>query len=357
MKVSETFVDLTFEQEKNVHKYLANIIGKELAGISTSCYMPKFVKYKQDLEHRSNINRTKIKEFKKQFEATYSKFVVFNDETTMILIMLTLYFARKNRMETSKFAYLLLSIKFYSSLLHISFPKFCSDRLWLLALSSISPKHLFREKNGIANALIYLVNEVYKKNFIKIQSSDITDFEIVRLVFEIRGRLSQSIKSFAEVYYALQKNSNKEVFGKDKIDADQGLNILAEKVSMSICTYEQIDSKSLELAISKSGIRREIAESLIEELSNVDYMEQIKFIIILMGKISQIKYICKESGRLALIRRIDNGSPVGKYIVREEMLNMFYSTEMGFRLKGMNKSQLIIFFSHYLTKYIQNRIC
>lgn len=357
MEIRETYINLSEAQVRDIHRYMATIIGAELAGISSACYVPKAIKFKNDFMAKCGITPRDIKKFMHQFDPTYAKFSMFNDEFTVALLMLTLYFSRIGNAETSKFAYLLLSIKFYSSLLHISFPKFCNDELWRLALAKVSPKHLFREKNGISNALLYLVNIMFQKHGNKISTASVTDFEVVRLTFEMRGRLSQSIKSFAETYYALQKKGSVGVGGQETVDESDGIQIIADKISMSMCTFEQIDDKNLEFAINKSGIRREIAESLIDELSSVEYKDQIRFIIILLGKISPIKNICKESGRLALVRRIESGATVGHYVVRDEILKVLFSTELGFRLKSMNRSQLVIFFSHYISKYIQLKIC
>lgn len=358
MQVKEVFVDLSPSQDKELRKYLATIIGNEISKVSSPCYFPKVIKYKQDVMTRANIKREQIKSFLKQFDKTYSKFGMFADEFTMTLIMLTLHYARNKDEDGAKLAYFLLLIKFYSSLVHISFPRFCNDDLWRLALTRISPKHLFREKNGIANAIVHLTTETYKRYAIKISSPNVTDIEIVRFVFEARGRLSQSIKSFAETYYALQKAGETRIGGSEEVSEKDGLPLIADKISMSICTYEQIDDDVLESAITKSGIRRDIANSIIEEISTVEYKDQVRFIIVLIGKISPIGLICKETGRLALIRKCENKkATVGNYVVRDEILNFLYSTEMGFRLKSSNSSQLVIFFLQYLTKYIQIKIC
>ncbi len=358
MQIKDTYIELSQTEIQQVHIYLANIIGFELTALTTPCYAQKLTRYEKDFMAKCKITPQKVKMFKKQLDPKYAKFSMFNNSFTVALIMMTIYFSRIKDYENAKFAYLLLSIKFYGSLVLISFPRFCNKDLWELTLSNISPKHLFREKNGISNTIFYLSEIVYKKFQSKLSTPSTTDFDIVRLTFEIRGRLSQSIKSLAEKYYSIQKSGQKIASEYDEnLSIEDNLNTIADKISTSICTFEQIDDKCLELAILKSGLRREIAESLIDELSSVNYREIMRFIIILICRVSSIKSICRENTRLALIRKIDSGSKIDKYIVKKEILQMMYETELGFRLKTMNKSQLVIFFVHYITKFIQIKIC
>ena len=124
-----------------------------------------------------------------------------------------------------------------------------------------------------------------------------------------------------------------------------------------MCTFKQIDTASLNYAISRSGINRSIGNTIIKDVSVVDFREQIKFIIILMLRLSPLENICKENGRNALIKKIELGRKIENYSVKEEIIQMLNGTKSGYRLKNIYPSQLTIFFSHYLTKFIQRKIC
>lgn len=357
MNITDMSIDMTLAEQQSLNKYMSGIVGYELTRISSACYMPKFIRYKKDFMFKTGVNKKDIQAFKKSLGSVYSKFRLLADEFTLIMLMYIIYSLKNNYKESAKLCCHLLSIKFYGSLLHVSFPRFCSDQLWHLALSQISPKHLFRDRNGIANAILYISEAVLEKFSDKMSRGIVTDTLIINFIFEIRTRISQSIKSFAETYYDLQKRGVTSVAGEDYSNSADNLTELAEKISISMCTYEQVDSKSVEFAISRSGINRDIGESLVTELSNIDYKSDIKFIIILLGNISPYKNICKERSRLAVLRKVNANVKISGYSIKDRVLNMMYNTSLGFRLKPMNKTQLVNFFIQYLTKYIQFKIC
>jgi len=356
--ISETFLDVPTEKIRELNRYISTIIGAELNDISRPCYYPKTIKYKNDLFARLNVKPADIKSFVKQFDADIARFNMFNDDFTIVLLMATIYFAKTKRTELSRLSYLLLAIKFYSSLVHIAFPKFCNEDLWSITLTRVSPKHLFRDRNGVSNAVVYVSDALYRIYANILMKDEISSHEITRITFDLRHRLSQSVKSFAEAYYALQKSGIKGYPSEGDIGTEStDLHLVADKISMSMCTFEQIDDKAIEFALTKSGMRRDIAYSLISEISSVEYKDRIRFIVVLMGKLYLLKNLCKDSGRNILIRKIENEAAVGNYIVKNEIIKLLYETELGFRLKTFNKSQLVIFFSHYLTLFIQKRLC
>lgn len=356
--ISDTFLDVPTEKIRELNRYISTIIGSELNEISRPCYYPKTIKYKNDLFARLNVKPGDIKAFVKQFDSDVSKYNMFNDDFTIVLLMSTIYFAKTKRIELSRLCYLLLAIKFYTSLVHISFPKFCNEDLWSITLTRISPKHLFRDHNGVSNAVVYVSDVLYKKYFSILEKNEMSSHEIVRITFDLRSRLSQSVKSFAEMYYSLQKSGVKGYPSEGDIGTEStDLHLVADKISMSMCTFEQVDDKAVEFALTKCGMRRDISYSLISEISSVEYKDRIRFIVVLMGKLYLLKNMCKDSGRNILIRKIENNAAVGSYIVKNEIIKLLYETELGFRLKTLNKSQLVIFFSHYMTLFIQKRLC
>lgn len=347
------------KDDKKLIRYLASSIGAEITNISKPCYSPKVIKYKTDLLHLLGVSGVDIKYFLKNLDSKYSRFDIFSDQYTISIIISMIYFSQNKKPEISKLLFHFLAIKFYSSLFHISFPRFCSDFLWNKTMDKISSKHLFREKNGAANALNYLVDILFDKYEIKISKETVSDYDLVRMVYDLRHRLSQSIKSFAELYYSTQK---KDAAASSTLDIDESesdnLSLLSDKISMSICTYSTVDQDALKFAITKSGFKKEIATTIINEISDVDYKEQLKFILILIGKVSTYKYICRDAHRNTMIRKVAiNNEKVGNYVVSDEIFKFLKNTKLGYTLQGYQKRQVIIFFMHYVLKYIQRKIC
>lgn len=76
-----------------------------------------------------------------------------------------------------------------------------------------------------------------------------------------------------------------------------------------------------------------------------------------MSRLSDMKEICSEIKRHALIRKILSNKKIGDYSVREEIKNLLFLLDNAYELKNMDYSQIVLFFSHYLTLYIKNRFC
>jgi predicted secreted protein len=303
------------------------------------------------------VSKESLALFKAQMDKEFRNgYAMLNDQYTIMLIMGMLYMSRQKRRETAKLLYTFIALKFYSSLVHISFPKFCSDELWKLTLTKVSPKHLFREKNGVPNALLHIIEMLYKRYEPVLSGKEIREKDLVRVIYDLRHRLSQSLKSFAEAYYDLQKKGGfLKTSGEEDENAD--VQLISDKISMSICTFGQVDDVALNIAIAKSGINRDIGTSTILEISSVNYKDRMRFILILMGRTGNIKLLCTESGRNSFVRKMETGLKIGKYSAREEILSMLYSTELGYRLKSIYTTQLVVFFSHYMAFYIKGKIC
>ena len=106
-----------------------------------------------------------------------------------------------------------------------------------------------------------------------------------------------------------------------------------------------------------SGIRKSIAESIISELSKPAYQEDLRFIIILINRYMDLKLICKEKVRNKLVRRINSNVKVSSYFLKDLIKKFIYTLNLHHSIKTIDTTQLVIFFSHYLTIYIVNRIC
>ena len=127
---------------------------------------------------------------------------------------------------------------------------------------------------------------------------------------------------------------------------------------MTMCTFGQIDKGALSKAIISSRLRKDLSISIVSQLSVSEYKDKIRFIIILMSRLGELKSVCKETERLRLIRRINSNYKIGgRYIIKNEIKDLLYSLESGYQLKNIYDVQLINFFNHYITLFIGSRIC
>jgi len=345
--------------ETQINRSISKMVGYEFSYISKTCYYPKLIKYKEDITRLTQITDDDIKEFRKSLSQKYGSFAILTERYTVMLLLAQIHFAQKKKTTISELFFYVMAIKFYSSVLHKGLPKFCSNDIWNRALENISPKHLFKSKNGIPNAVDYLTKEVFKKYISSISKNKIDEHTVFRMVYELRHRLSQSTKSFVGVYYKIaeevQKKSLNAEEGQEEV-AD--IQLASDKISMSMCTFSQIDETSLKQAILKSGIKRELGYLMVSEFSAVEYKDQIRFITILTCRLSKnLNNFCQEQSRNNTIRKIANGSRFGNYVIKDQIIKLIKSLESGYRFKTINKNQLVIFFSHYLTLFIKSKTC
>lgn len=357
MSIKSSYLDIDANNQRQVYRFVSRIVGNELSDISKPCYMPKLVGYRNELTNLLGYTRERGRSFQNQFSPKYARFGFLQDEFTRMILMGLVHYGAERNVDLTKLFYTLLTIKFYNSLLHRMFPRFCSDGLWTLTLNKISTKHLFRDKNGIAGGVIHITNSLFTIYRNRLLSDSLNEKDFIRIIEDCRNRIAQSVKSFAEKYYELQKQDAKGMVGAEDVEEVRDIQLVADKISMSMCTYRQIDSRALEEAIRRSGINRDVAGTMITSVSDVEYKNNIKFIIILMGRASNIKNVCSESGRNGLIRKIDGNIKIGNYSIKEQMLKLLYDTEFGYRLKSMHTKQIVVFFSQYLTLFLRNRIC
>ncbi len=355
--ITSSHLDIQSTDTTKIYRYISRIVGNEIANISSPCYRPNLVGYRNEFFSIMKYNKSNGKEFKKQLSKKMSGFGIFQDDFTICILMGLVHFGAEKHKDLTKLFYFLLAIKFYNSVMFKSFPRFCSDPLWEMALNKLSATHLFKTKGGVGNAIIHITNSLYAIYSPTLLSNTLNEKDFVRITQDLRTRLSQSVRSFAELYYKLQKANEGGMVSAEDTEEVQGSDLIADKISSSICTYGQVNSKVLEEAVRKSGINRDIAGTIVEDVSVVEHRDKIKFIIILINRVDPIKKLCRETTRNNIVRKIESGAKFGKYTIKKEILDLLYNTELGYRLKSLHSKQLVMFFSHYLTLYIQKSIC
>lgn len=345
--------------DTKVFKFITRLLGDELSQLSKPCYMPKLIKYIEDLKDLTLIDDDDIKKFRDVLDPAVKNFDIYRDKNTILLMIMLINYARLNRAPIAKEVYRLLTLKFYSSLVHKQFPKFCNNDVWAMALSNLSPKHLFKVKNGITNYIVYLSDTEFEKSFRLLANPKLTDKELITIIYRLRGRLSQSLKSFAEKYYAISQQSTAQKPTEENVDSSmEGTPLIADKYSMIMCTYGQIDKDALSTAIRLSGIRKDLAITTITQMSSNENKDKLKFIIILIGRVSNLKDVCIESSRNTIMRKIRSQNLIaGRYVIKDQIKELLFSLEVAYKLKTVAEIQLITFFGHYLTIFLKNRLC
>ncbi|MFW6002015.1 MAG: hypothetical protein ACOCQD_01605 [archaeon] len=341
---------------KKVRVLLSRIVGNEFSNIAHPCYKPKIIKYWRELQHVTGIDDNLIQMFKENLpEYLKQRSVLVNKQTLLILIGI-IHYTRIKEYNVAKLFHNLLTIKFYGNRVQTHFKNFCREDLWNLALGNLSEKHLFSRYNGIAGAINYLSDEMYKRYEPKIKSSKMSDTDVQNMIYVLRHRVAQSVRSFANMYYKLFEQKRKGIVSTGEEVSETSINVIASKIVLSMNTYGDVDNVALSKAIKSSGMRRDLGLSVVRSLSRSEHSDDIRFIIILIDRINPIKSVCIERKRNALIRKVQSGVKFGKYTIKNQILELLNSLNVS-ELRTVNDHQKTHFFLEYLTAFIRNRVC
>jgi hypothetical protein len=269
-----------------------------------------------------------------------------------------IYYYDIKKIELSKLFFQFLAIKTYSNIAHKQFPKnIFNDNIWNMSLDRLSPRHLFRLKNGISGALFYLANVEFirAQTIINKPIDKIVDFDVFKMVYRLRHRISQSFKTFANQYYLLFQK-NKILSEPEQGNVQKGIELVSSRLSEMICTYSIVDKIALNKAVTTSGIRKDIVDSVIKEFSSVSYIGNIKFLILSIYNINQ-KITCLESERIKLIRRIILSNNPKEESIKNIINNLLNKLSVKNKLQSIPDEQKYLMVLHYITMFIKNRSC
>lgn len=362
------FTKVSKSEKMLLMKFLSKYIFNEFSNISKPCYLVKSTRIWSDLIHLLGINPEDIKKVKKTAPKEIIQRKILNDDATILCLMGLFYFLKTKDKELARLFFYLLTLKFYGSVTHILFKTHCNPAYWELAVEKLSSKHLFIVKNGVSNAIMYLSDETFKKvidKFPQLKKNDQEWLLANNMVYSLRTRIAQSMKSLAEKYYALIHDPSIDVTSQANKNDDEEGNIYGEEdniiqgkmydtLSVSICANGHIIKKALDLSIDNTGIRQELGIYIVKKLSQVEHREKVRFIYILFDRIMPISELKLERKRNLLIKKITSNIKVNKYFIKGEILELVEQLDTGKRLTTVSKNQLLMFMCQYLTNYAAN---
>lgn len=349
----------------NLNKFLTRTVGKEFSSMVNSCYYPKMVQYWNDVKFNLGITEIEIKEFLKDliFEANREKvnksnFMIINDKTTGALLCGIIYYSRMKKTEISKLLYYLFAIKFYSNVINQFFEHYCKQDVWESALSKMSQKHLFKVRKGISNSIFYLADVEFAKWYKILGEKELSVEDLIKSAYALRHRINQSMKSFAQKYYEIDGNKKINITNTTGTESTSNATTISEKLSTNICTYNQIDKKAILQAMKACNIRKDVAETIVSNISDIEHRNTLYFIYILLSKSLIITEWCMDNKRNQLLKKIlQDTARVSNYSLKQQFISLFDALEDAYVLKTININIIISFMYHYLMFYYKNRYC
>lgn len=280
---------------KKLHNFILNKVSNELAKLSESCYYPKVNLIYKELLYLSKTDEKKLKLY------SYNKYKnpkwrLLHDPYTILLVLIIQDSVKQKDIAEAISAFNLLALRNYSNLMWKTI-RYCNRDYFDLALNKLSHSHLFRQKRTIGSSILHLSKSVYQRFYKALQEDDTE--KIVIMIYEIRHRISQSIKSFASKYYmvAADKEKLKSVEDDEEIYKKETLEIkiknFSSKISKDICVYGKIDKQAMEQSIQITKFNKKLAIKYIQTINKIKYLENVNLLINLMLKnISNFENIC-----------------------------------------------------------------
>jgi len=285
-----------------LRNYILRTVAQELSALTVPCTYPKFKKDYYEMLHHTGLVDSDVKSFIKRFyigsKAEAQSWNLINDPSTNLNIFIMYYFLKVRDMSGFLGAATFYILRQYSNLLH-KMIRFCDPGAFKYALETISKTHLFVREKSISNALYYLSKEIQKKYTSDIASGN--NERIVKMIFETRTRISQSVKSFAEAYY----KSTEEGTGLSTIpetsDDQESVPVapaeryvrLIDDLAKKITVYKFIDPKSVKTSKDITKISDYLAQDISTYLCDIGYVDLIKTIMkLFINQLSSISSLC-----------------------------------------------------------------
>jgi hypothetical protein len=357
--------------DSKLKTYITRLTVSELNNLAEPCYHPVWKKHFHELLNLTEIKEKDIRDFIKRFyQGTKAQDALLqSDVGSNLLIVLMYHFLEKKDQQTFSTLMLYYIIRQYSNFFQIMF-QYCKPEVFSYTIDHLNPNHLFTREKTISNALFHLSNEMkkrYTSAFLELNPEKISSF-----LYEARGRIAQSLKSFAEFYYrndelgmglgtSQDDESGKEMYPEELRKGQK----IAEAIANKICIYKELDYKAFENARKLTKVNTSVATVLVKELQNTNLVNDIKFIVELFFKdMTSINQICG-SGLIPHVKKLMSLKRTNKTVYfKQEINNLLLKTIKGTKfeskynkLTNQTKFQFISFLAYYIGLYIRNVVC
>jgi len=356
-------------------QFILKITAHELMEISTPCYMPKLKKNYFDMLHLTGLTEKNVKEYVKRFYygTKYSEFQLIKDPISNLIIYIMHYFLVNNDISgyTTTMTYYVL--RTYANLIHKQFPKYCNPDAFKYGLENVAKTHLYSREKTIANSLFFMAKEIMKRYTQAIRDGSVEG--IAKMITENRTRLSQSIKSFAEIYYKAvegkttirnpYESEDEDTGNKYQEQSQDKYQRIIELIAKKICVYKYVDKKAMSDAKIVTKINLSITILLSNSMTNVKYLDNIKIIMkLFLRNIKDVKTLCGKSyykyiRDLMSIKRTASVIYFKQQVSElvEKLIDDIKYREKYNSLSNQSKFMINLYVALYLTMILKNTIC
>jgi len=359
---------------KNALKSLiVKIAATELTKLSEPCYYPEFHKRQYEMFRVTGLTEKELTEFTKRFwkGTKWSKFQITNDKITMFFIFIMNYFLNEKDIKSFEYTLLLFMVRYYTNLMHKQI-KYCNPEVFKFALDNINKTHLFSREKTIPNAILFLSRELekrYKNDILELNKDKVGVF-----IQMARTRLSQSIKSFAALYYKASEEGtgirspfegSEDDTNAHNLETVAKSDRLIEEITKKITVYKFIDNKAMTDAKNLSKIKTSLAILLSKTVTDMKYSDTIKSIYRLFIKdLKNVNLLCGNR-YYTYIKRLMSIKRTNDLIYFKQQVNVLlikllkeikYEDTYN-KLTSQSKFNINTYLAYYITMILRNSIC
>lgn len=376
----ESLLKIAKVDHNKLKQFLMRTTSFELSELSKPCYYPRLKKNYFNLLNLTHLTDKQLKEFAKRF---YTKTKFFSkteqllnlqkDPITNLLIFIMYYFLKNNDMNGYSTTMLYFGIRNYANILNKQI-RYCSSEAFKYALENVAKTHLFSREQTIGNALYFMSKEIMRKYTNDIKNGDPDNMGL--MINEFRHRISQSVKSFAEIYYNAQESQTGIRNPKEYEDEESGAKFeeqtqekyqrVVDNISYKVCVYRHLDKRALNDAKNVTKINLNLATSLANSISNTKYIENVKLILKLFIKdIKQVKTLCNMKEYFKYIREMMSIKRTSSVIYFKQqiselteklIIDINYADKYS-GLSSQSKYMINLFVGLYITMILKNTLC
>ncbi len=354
-----------------IRNYVHKITATELSQLVTPCYYPTIKKYHYELLNRSGLSEKEVIFECKQFwrGTKFAKFKIENDPISFFLVSLLNQFLSENDKSAFKSLLIYFGIRYYTNLMHKQI-KYCNESVFRWTLDNLPRIHLFSREKGISGFIIFMTKEMERRHIKSIK--EFTPSSISSFLREYRHRISQSIKSFAAVYYkaseeglGMREPATDEEGKQYEYETLEKTQRLIGDIVKKIVVYRHIDTKALHDAKNLTKIKSSLATIISKDLTNTKYSNELSTIYSLFLKgVTNINTLCKieyfQYVRTLMAIKRTSKKIYFKQQINELLLKILKSSgnlEFYEKFTNQTKFNVNMFLAYYITMILRNTIC
>lgn len=356
-----------------IYRMIARQVGSDINGLTEPCYEVHTVKFEATLYRNLGIVKKDISSFvKRTYEGTdYLRLQTVSVPYTVLLTYLYHKYVKANKRQMAETILLYILIKFYGSVFHRQFPQFCDKDTFRYTIDTITKRHIFYREKTIANALIYWSREMNKQFFPLMKEWN--PHVVKKFIIDLKNRVSQSTKSFAQHYYA-NREAGKGVSIEKEPETDDQKNLFQtttaatgkaaiEKFIKSFYVYKNYDQNVIQEAKKVSRVKNHLAESIIPTIHNKSSEENIKIILTsFLRDMPDLNYLCrpdfyKHVKKIMMPRKFKDKFIFINYVVQFTDSALASSSDTLTKISDRDKSALYLFVAFYITLSFRKLFC